>query len=127
MNNVAQLEKSDFEHEVDISSFEPFGQMMLVRMDKPKEQTQGGIFLPNKVQGDQQAASVTGTVLRMGPLAFKARDGSVMADVKVGDRVVFQRYAGQVIHEKGSVAPTDQAVAYRIVASTDVLGRVAND
>ena len=127
MDNVTQT-KSDpgFEYEIDIEAFEPFGQMLLVRMDKPNEVTQGGIFLPNQIQGDQQAASVTGTILKMGPVAFRASDGSATAEVEVGDRVVFQRYAGQVIHEKGSLAPTDQSVAYRLISSSNILGKVVN-
>lgn len=76
----------------------PTGFRLLVRPDKVQERTEGGLFVPVDVKERKMAEQIFGTVVLIGPTAWKAfDDGQPWA--KVGDRVAFAKYGGFAIED----------------------------
>ena len=73
----------------------PTGWRVMILPYRGKNQTAGGVLLPDQVVDSSQLATVVGYVLKMGPLCYKHRakfpDGPWC---KEGDWVIFARYAG---------------------------------
>jgi chaperonin GroES len=74
---------------------------VLILIDDSVEQSTGGIFIPQDMQAHHKAAAETGVVVEVGMGAFKytadrSREWSGIRP-RPGDRVYFQRYAGQII------------------------------
>ena len=80
----------------------PTGWRMLVLPFRMKEKTDGGIIMGTETIDRQQVASQCGNVLAMGPDCYndknRFKDGPWC---KVGDWVVFARYAGSRIEIEG--------------------------
>ena len=69
---------------------EPLGDRVIVRPIEKEEVSKGGIILPDTAKEKPQE----GEVIAVGPGRL-AEDGKRLAmDVKVGDRVIFAKYAG---------------------------------
>ena len=72
---------------------------IIVLVDVAPEKTQGGIILPEKQKDNYTMASETGTVVDVGPGAFKwDRDRTAEWEGRKpgpGDHIAFERYAGQ--------------------------------
>ena len=78
----------------------PVGWKVLVKPVEPKEQTDGGIFLPDMVRDAEAYSTAHGHILAMGEMAYHDRDtGCKWKGVwpSVDDRVTFGKYAGQSI------------------------------
>lgn len=60
----------------------PLGDRVLVKMEQEEEKTKGGLFIPETAQEKTQIASVV------------AIGDDEEITVKVGDRVMFDKYAG---------------------------------
>ena len=103
---------------------QPTGWRMLVLPFKMKEKTKGGIIMGQDTLEKQQVASQCGNILAMGPDAYgdKKRfpDGPWC---KVGDWVMFARYAGSRIKiESGEVRLlNDDEVLATIKKPEDIL------
>jgi len=74
---------------------------VLILIDDSVEKTAGGILLTNTSQEHHKAAAETGVVVEVGQGAFKytadrSREWTGLRP-RPGDRVYFQRYAGQII------------------------------
>jgi len=76
---------------------------LLVRVDEVEEKTAGGIVIPKDTQDSEQMGNAVGTVVAMGPLCFTHRDHRLpngecpeASSIRVGDKVVYQRYEGVV-------------------------------
>jgi co-chaperonin GroES (HSP10) len=83
------------------------GDRILLRKDMPPKR---GIILTSKTEANERLQTATGTVIGIGPLAFKdaemrdiqsnKTDGTVVTEragqdwVEVGERVLYQRYSG---------------------------------
>ena len=68
----------------------PLRDRIIVKRDPEQELTEGGIYIPDTARDK----STTGTVLAVGKGKL-TEDGKVIPlDVKVGDRVLFGKYAG---------------------------------
>jgi chaperonin GroES len=84
------------------SGFEPLDDKTVVLVDEHVKQTSGGIALIDATIERQTAASEHGTVIAVGPAAFRWDDNGNRSwegrRPKPGDRVYFERYAGQLIH-----------------------------
>lgn len=92
--------------------FEPCGHRVLISPDVVEEKTAGGIILAPTTQQRDQQATMRGTIIAVGINAWKAfDDGTPWA--AVGDRVVFRRYAGEVIKEGDK--------EYRVTNDEDIL------
>jgi len=75
-------------------AFEPVLYRLKVKPDAIEEVTAGGIILSAVTKERDQAATVTGVVVGVGPSAF---EGSQV--VVEGDRILFAKYGGLVFKE----------------------------
>ncbi|MDO4282894.1 MAG: co-chaperone GroES [Clostridia bacterium] len=89
----------------------PLGDRVVIKMIEEKETSKGGILLPSTAQEKSSVAEI----VAVGP--GKCVDGKVIPlDVKVGDKVVFSKYAGTEIKYEG--------VDYSILKQDDILAIV---
>lgn len=73
-----------------VSTVKPVGDRILVKVREAEEKTAGGILLPDTAKEKPQV----GEVVQVGP-GKRNDDGSYQAiDVKVGDNVLYSKYAG---------------------------------
>lgn len=83
------------------SGARPIGDTVLVLPDEGAEKTAGGVFIDPRTQERHTLASETGILVDMGPGAFAwsaDRSRPFEGDKpKVGSRVYFTRYSGQLI------------------------------
>lgn len=76
---------------------QPTGWRLLVMPYRGKEQTEGGLFLPDQVVEREALATVVAYVLRLGPEAYKDPDKfgpDAQPWCKQGDWVCIGRYSG---------------------------------
>lgn len=98
---------------------------MLVRVEEVEETTQGGIVIPKDTRDSEQMGQGVGTVVAMGPTCFthethRLPNGEYPGACKIGDRVVYQRYAGVVPPIDG----VDDG-RLRLLRDEDVIGVIA--
>jgi len=75
------------------AGIQPTGHHVLVKPDKVKEKTDGGIYLAPQSREDEQRASTKGILVAIGVSAWlEFADGKPWA--KVGDSVRYAKYAG---------------------------------
>ena len=80
----------------------PTGWRMIVLPFKMKEKTEGGVLLGQETLERQQVASQCGNVLAMGSECFQDKKRYPNGPwCKIGDWVVFARYAGSRIEIEG--------------------------
>jgi co-chaperonin GroES (HSP10) len=76
---------------------------VLIEVIEPRSRTEGGIELPESVKDAESTLTCMGTVLELGTFAYQSKTsaGLNLADEihkpKVGDVVLFETYAGQVV------------------------------
>lgn len=75
---------------IDVSSFKPLGDRLLVKVSQAEEKSAGGIFLPDTAKEKPQV----GEVVSVG--AGKLTDDGVRQpiDIEVGVKVLYSKYAG---------------------------------
>lgn len=74
----------------------PTGHLVLVQLQKVEAKTKGGIYIPDTARDVHQKASTIGTLVAIGPQAWKAfGDGEAWAPI--GSTVVFPRYSGVAV------------------------------
>ena len=103
---------------------QPTGWRMLVLPFRMKETTKGGVLLGTETIDRQQVASQCGNVLAMGPDCYN--DPKRFSDgpwCKVGDWVVFARYAGSRIEIEGGEVRllNDDEILATVQDPTDIL------
>ena len=80
----------------------PTGWRILVLPFKMKEKTKGGVYMGQETLERQQLAAQCANVLAVGPDAYKDRDRYPQGPwCKVGDWIIFARYAGSRIKIEG--------------------------
>jgi len=97
----------------------PTGWRLLILPYKGKGQTEGGIYLPDKVVEEQSVSTQVGYVLKVGELAYQ--DGDKFPDgpwCAKGDWVMFARYAGSRFKIDGGEV--------RILNDDEILAKIAN-
>jgi len=94
-------------------NLKPLGDRIVVEPAEQEEQAALGIFLPETAKEKPQQ----GKVIAAGPGARKENGERIEMDVKVGDRVLYARYAGTSIKLDGK--------EYLILKESDVLAIVA--
>ena len=73
-----------------VSTVKPLGDRILVKVSEAEEKTAGGILLPDTAKEKPQV----GEVIQVGP-GKRNDDGSYQTmEVKVGDKVLYSKYAG---------------------------------
>ena len=102
----------------------PTGWRMLVLPFRMKEKTDGGLLLGTETIDRQQVASQCGNVLAMGPDCYQDKNRFSQGPwCKVGDWVVFARYAGSRIEIEGGEVRllNDDEVLATVQDPTDIL------
>ena len=98
---------------------QPTGWRILVLPFKINEKTKGGIIMGQDTIEKQQVASQCGNVLAMGPDCYHDKDRFKDGPwCKVGDRVMFARYAGSRIKIEGGEV--------RLLNDDEVLATIKN-
>ena len=76
----------------------PFGSYVIVRPKDLLEKSAGGILIARQNAERERGAVTEGTVVAIGPLAFKDEmNPSGLEWYQVGDRVIFVKYGGKFI------------------------------
>lgn len=79
------------------SFLKPLGDRVVVKVVEQEEKTSGGILLPQTAKEKPQEAEV----LAVGPGKMLEDGKRAAMEVRVGDRVVFAKYAGTEIKSHG--------------------------
>lgn len=84
-------------------SLEVLGHRVLCRPETIEEVTESGIYIATDIKREKQATQ-KGTVLGIGPLAFRTWDSDnqkFVGDpwVDVGDEVLWPKYAGKIFND----------------------------
>ncbi len=91
-------------------SLKPLGDRVLLKVIETEKKTEGGIFLPDTAKEKPQK----GEVVAVGTGKVTADGKKVPIEVKVGDKVIFSRYAGNEVK--------DGEEKYLLVNERDILG-----
>ena len=97
---------------------EPAGYRILVLPFTPKEKTKGGILFSQESLDKARIATTRRYVLKMGDLAYKDKDKFNEPWCKIGDWVMFARYAGARLPIEGGEV--------RILNDDEVLGTIGD-
>ena len=98
---------------ISVSTVKPLGDRIFVKVSPAEEKTAGGILLPDNAQEKPQI----GEVVAVGP-GKRNDDGSRSElDVKVGDKVLYSKYAGTDVKLSGD--------DYVLLSEKDILAAVA--
>lgn len=87
---------------------EPLTWRVLVMPIRPKKVSKGGIVIAEESQRNQSVLDYRGRIVAAGPIAFHKTDKSGEpiwpegSKPKVGDFVVYGRYAGQPLEHRGA-------------------------
>jgi co-chaperonin GroES (HSP10) len=97
----------------------PTGWRMLVLPFRMSEKSKGGVLFANETIDKQQIASQCGNVLAMGPQCYKDKERYPHGPwCKIGDWVIFARYAGSRIQIEGGEV--------RLLNEDEILATVKN-
>jgi len=96
-----------------LENCKPRGDRVVVRRDKSKQKTSGGVLLPDVVAQQKQQ---TGVVWAVGPGRYE-NGKRVPMDLEEGDRVVITGYAGLAISEPFSAVEDE----YILLREDDIL------
>ena len=97
---------------INVSTLKPLGDRVFVKVSESEEKTAGGILLPDSAKEKPQI----GEVVAVGE-GKRNDDGSRSAvDVKVGDKVLYSKYAGTDIKFSGD--------DYVLLSEKDILATV---
>jgi len=99
----------------------PVGDKILVKPDPVETKTKSGIIMAVD-ERREQAASVTGTVIALGEVAFKEFVGGAFKQIyaplaKVGDRIQYRRYTGVAVVDE------ETGEEFLLMNDNDVLSR----
>lgn len=98
---------------INVSTVKPLSDRVFVKVSPSEEKTAGGIFLPDNAKEKPQI----GEVAAVGP-GKRNDDGTYSAlEVKVGDKVLYSKYAGTDIKLGGE--------DYVLLSEKDILASVA--
>ncbi len=90
-------------------TIKPLGDRVVLKVIDDVQQTQGGIFIPDSAKEKPQK----GEVVAVGPGKTMDSGEREPLDVKVGDKVLYAKYAGTDVKMDG--------VEYKILSVKDVL------
>lgn len=86
---------------------------VLIKPDKVESQTSGGLFLPDSARDKQQFSVDRGEIVSFGDGFYRDLPGP---KPEIGDRVIFNRYAGSLI----TVVEDKERVDYRLCNDKDI-------
>ena len=96
-----------------ITHIKPMSDRVLVRPTEQEETTKGGIFLPDTAQERPQE----GEVLAVGPGRYLQNGTRLEIELKVGDKVIYSKYAGTEIKVE------DEELL--VLGSNDILAKIS--
>jgi chaperonin GroES len=76
-----------------LAKLQPLGDRVVIRPTEKEKMTKGGIVLPDTAKEKPQE----GEVVAVGPGKLSEEGNRIAMEVKVGDRVIYARYAGTEI------------------------------
>ncbi len=98
---------------INVSTVKPLGDRVFIKVSASEEKTAGGLYLPDTAKEKPQV----GEVAAVGP-GKRNDDGSYTAlEVKVGDKVLYSKYAGTDIKLGGD--------EYVLLSEKDILAAVS--
>jgi chaperonin GroES len=91
LQNRASLESFDMAAvSLSVSSVKPLGDRVFVKVSASEETTAGGILLPDTAKEKPQVGEITA----VGPGKATDEGGRQAMEVKIGDKVLYSKYAG---------------------------------
>jgi chaperonin GroES len=75
---------------INVSTVKPLGDRVFVKVSEAEEKTAGGIYLPDNAKEKPQI----GEVVTVGDGKTNDKGERVPVEVKVGDKVLYSKYAG---------------------------------
>ncbi len=97
---------------INVSTVNPLGDRVFVKISESEEKTAGGILLPDTAKEKPQV----GEVVSVGPGRVKEDGSRTPMEVKVGDKVLYSKYAGTDIKLGGD--------DYVLLTEKDILASV---
>lgn len=91
---------------------------VLIAPKLTEEKTKGGIILPDATKERDQYAQMEGVIVAASPLAFSYDNWKDASPPKVGDSVLFAKYAGAVVTGR-------DGKEYRITNDKDICAVIA--
>jgi co-chaperonin GroES (HSP10) len=76
----------------------PAGHRLIVKPDEIEKMTKGGLFIPDTTREIKHFKQIFGTVIAIGPTAWKAFDDG-LPWAKVGDKIAMAENAGYTIQD----------------------------
>ena len=73
-----------------VSTVSPLGDRVFVKVSAAEEKTAGGLYLPDNAKEKPQV----GEIVNVGPGKRNDDGGRTEPDVKIGDKVLYSKYAG---------------------------------
>jgi chaperonin GroES len=93
-------------------AFQPLGDRVVIKPLEKEEVTKSGLVLPDTAKEKPQE----GAVLAVGPGRLSDDGKRIAMEVKVGDKVVYSKYAGTELKEDDE--------EYLIVRESDILAKI---
>lgn len=90
----------------------PLLHRILLKLDDVEKKTESGIVIPEMVTERERKAIEIGTVVAIGPTAFKDFGGAEDT-LSIGDKVIIARYSGKEVKDKDE--------AFIVVNDEDIL------
>jgi chaperonin GroES len=98
---------------INVSTVKPLGDRVFVKVSQAEEKTAGGIYLPDNAKEKPQM----GEVVNVGEGKINDKGERTPVDVKVGDKVLYSKYAGTDIKLGGD--------EYVLLSEKDILAIVS--
>jgi len=98
---------------MNITGIKPVEYKILISVDEVEGKTSGGIFIPEHALEREQMGHDRGTLIDVGSMAFSDWSGDTP---KVGDKVIFQKYAGTIVQFRNERVLTK----YRLCNDKDI-------
>lgn len=98
---------------INVSTVNPLGDRVFVKVSASEEKTAGGILLPDTAKEKPQI----GEIAAVGPGKLNDKGERTPLEVKVGDKVLYSKYAGTDIKLNGE--------DYVLLKESDILAAVA--
>ena len=95
-------------------NIKPLGERVVIKVLESEEKTKSGIFLPDTAKEKPQL----GKIVAIGPGKTFENGQKVALEVKVGDKVLFAKYAGTEVKLDGE--------EYTVLKENDILAVVAD-
>lgn len=94
----------------------PLDTVIIVRVEKLEEKTEGGIILPDDVRDKGQMLITEGILVKIGDMAWDELKQLGKIIPKIGDIVYFKRHSGILHVDK----KTENEVEYRVMHDQDL-------